>query len=373
MRYISVGLLALWSALYGSSVAAQAPSGGPASARSRDSGSAGGTTLIPFPFFYYTPETSTAFGVTLLYFMSGPRSAERVQPSLIQPTVIYTLKKQIIVSARGDLFLGAGRQRLLLEASFKRFPNTFWGVGNDTPDGAEEDYTPRLLNVSAQLLREITPGWYAGGGAQFAHRKLVETEENGLLKTGGIPGTRDGRAVSVGLWIVRDTRDNTVNPRSGSYHQLRVALYDGLWGSEYDFAVHSVDLRRYLAVGPGGVLAAQALWTGMSAAPPFDLLPALGGDVLLRGYFEGRYRDRNLLAFQGEYRLRLWWRIGAVGFLGVGQVARDVGDLGLSEFWPSGGIGLRFLLSPEEGLNLRADFGVGRGATGLYVTMAEAF
>ncbi|MFQ6046932.1 MAG: BamA/TamA family outer membrane protein [Gemmatimonadales bacterium] len=373
MRNTPVGLLVLWFAVCAPRAATQQSSESPPARAAQDSGAERTSSLVPFPFFFYTPETSTAFGVTLLYYFGGPASGDRIQPSLVQPTFIYTLKKQIIVSAKGDLFLDGGRRRLLAEASFMRFPNTFWGIGNDAPESAEEDYTPRLFNGSLQLLREVASGWYVGGTAQFVHRELVETKENGLLARDDIPGTRDGRAVSLGIWIVRDTRDNTVNPRLGSYHQMRAALYDGLLGSEYDFASYSVDLRRYVTIGPDQVLALQALWTAMTATPPFDLLPGLGGEVLLRGYFAGRYRDRNLLAFQGEYRLPLWWRFGAVGFLGVGQVARDVRDFGPGDFWTSGGVGLRFLLSPEEGLNLRADFGIGQSSTGLYLTMAEAF
>jgi hypothetical protein len=44
----------------------------------------------------------------------------------------------------------------------------------------------------------------------------------------------------------------------------------------------------------------------------------------MRGYYEGRFRERQLYAVQAEYRAHLFWRVGAVGFASLGGVARDI-------------------------------------------------
>jgi hypothetical protein len=120
-------------------------------------------------------------------------------------------------------------------------------------------------------------------------------------------------------------------------------------------------------------VALQALAVASSGQPPFDQYPQLGGESLLRGYFQGRYRDRSLLAFQGEYRLPLFWKFGLAGFAGIGQVAPDFGGFGLDRFWVAGGAGLRFLLAKREGLNIRMDFAFGEGSSGFYLSFGEAF
>ena len=61
---------------------------------------------------------------------------------------------------------------------------------------------------------------------------------------------------------------------------------------------------------------------------PFYRLPALGGQNMLRGYYEGRYRDELYLASQVEYRTRLWRRIGAVAFAALGDVGPNLRDFG---------------------------------------------
>jgi outer membrane translocation and assembly module TamA len=97
--------------------------------------------------------------------------------------------------------------------------------------------------------------------------------------------------------------------------------------------------------------------------------------VLLRGYYQGRFRDQVMVTLQAEYRLPVFWRIGLVGFAEAGQVAPRAGDLAVDAFKASLGGGLRFLLAPREGVNIRADYGwgFGVGAGGFYLAIGEAF
>ncbi len=329
-----------------------------------------GTSIIPFPFFFYTPETDLAFGATVIVYKTLP-GADR--PSSLQPTFVYTVKSQIIASIASEAYLSRGNVRLLGSAAFMRFPNTFWGVGNDAPDDAEEDYTPRLFSLQLDLQRRLATGWFVGGSLLVAHRRLVETEPGGLLATAAIPGVDDGRVISLGISLTRDSRDNIIYPRRGGYYQLRVARFDGVIGSEYDFTSYQLDTRQYLPVTSSHVLVFRGLLMATDGTAPFDVLPQLGGEILLRGYFAGRYRDQTLLAFQSEYRLPVWRRIGAVGFVGVGQVADRLSRFAVDRFKASVGLGLRFLLSRDDQLNLRADFGFGEGSTGFYLGLGEVF
>ena len=93
----------------------------------------------------------------------------------------------------------------------------------------------------------------------------------------------------------------------------------------------------------------------------------------MRGYLLGRYRDNNALQFQGEYRLNIFWRIGATVFGGVGNVYPQVGDFRLADSKYTYGLGLRFNTNPNDPANVRIDWGWGEGTSGLYVTFGEAF
>lgn len=339
-----------------------------------------GSTLVPLPAVFYMTETGLGFGlvVNYYYYMSGAASgegAERMQPSTIMPFALYTTKKQVIAGVGVDLYPAGGRYRIVGEAGYIKFPTTFWGIGNDAPDEAEEDYTPRSVNIFVEGQRQLFPGWYFGLLGKAAYRALSVVQDSGLLDLGLVPGAEDGRVIGLGASVARDTRSSTVYPRSGSYHQLRGTVNSGFFGSNHDYGLVELDLRKYVSAFGGHVLAFRALGQAVMGTAPFDLLPQLGGDALQRGYFGGRFRDKDLVAFQAEYRLPVWWRFGAVGFASAGQVAPRLGDFEFDRFKPAAGLGLRILLSPEEGLNIRADYGWGfdRKSTGFYLSIGEAF
>ena len=56
---------------------------------------------------------------------------------------------------------------------------------------------------------------------------------------------------------------------------------------------------------------------------PVRSMANMGSGSIMRGYYEGRYTDKNMLAFQAEMRQHLIRRLGMVAFAGVGRVAVD--------------------------------------------------
>lgn len=144
-------------------------------------------------------------------------------------------------------------------------------------------------------------------------------------------------------------------------------------GSDYNFGRFNFDFREYSSLGTSHILAFQAFGTFTSGTAPFHKLATLGGQNLMRGYYEGRYRDNDYLAAQAEYRTALIWRIGAVAFVGAGEVAHTLSGFTLEDVKPSYGLGLRFNFSPTERLNIRMDFGFGKGSSGVYVGASEVF
>jgi len=335
-----------------------------------------GNKLIPFPILFYQPETGTGFGASVVYLFTlgeGTRGGRTLRSS-VGATAIYTTKEQIITNVGAETYPGGGRYRAFANLAFERFPNTFWGIGNDTPESLEEDYTPDLVAASGEFSVEVARYMYAGVFGQGANRKLREIEAGGLIATGAVPGTEDGTLVDLGLLVTRDSRSSNVYPRSGEYHQLRASRSRDVSGNGNDYSTLSLDLRTYMPIR-SGVMALRALGIASDEEPPFDLMPRLGGQSLLRGYFGGRFRDRSLGAVEAEYRSGMWHRLRGVMFAGAGQVADVPGDMRFDAFHSSAGFGLRFLLNREEEFNLRMDFGWGLDAesSGFYIGFGEVF
>ena len=137
-----------------------------------------------------------------------------------------------------------------------------------------------------------------------------------------------------------------------------------------------LDNRIYRPIKENTVLAAQLYGQFTQGNPPFNMLSLMGGESLMRGYYLGRYRDKNLVAGQVEYRILPFSfskRIGASAFLAAGQVYSDDHPFSWRQFLPTGGAGLRFLIFPEKDIYTRLDVAYTREGRGVYFFIGEAF
>jgi outer membrane protein assembly factor BamA len=326
-----------------------------------------------YPIFFYSPETKTAFGAGLGYFFYEPGSTTVTRPSTILSNFIYTQNKQTLADLLTDIYWKDEKYHFTGGFGYLKFPDKFYGIGNDTAEDDQEDYTPENSYVSLSLQIQALPGLYLGPIYELYNSELREVEEQGLLATEKVLGSAGGKASCLGMQINWDTRDNIYYPSTGGYHQLSASLFRDDLGGEFNFKRYVLDLRQYKKISSDHILAIQAYGQSTNGDVPFQLLSQLGGDNRMRGYYKGRYRDHDMLVLQTEYRLPLWGRLGLVGFAGVGDVAGKTSKFQLSDFKLSIGIGLRYLFVPKEKLNLRLDFGFGKDSSGFYINFTEAF
>jgi hypothetical protein len=133
-----------------------------------------------------------------------------------------------------------------------------------------------------------------------------------------------------------------------------------------------VDFRRYIQLFRSNVLALHAVGVRTGGSVPLRMLPSAGST--LRGYSTVRNIDRNMVALQAEYRVvPAAWRFGFVVFAGAGEVFHQPADIRLSRVKYSAGIGIRYVFSRQEKINIRFDYGLGRGSSGDYIDLTEAF
>jgi len=177
----------------------------------------------------------------------------------------------------------------------------------------------------------------------------------------------------VGVAAVLDTRDNIYSPVRGWYADVSSMFYGQALGSQFAFMNYTIDIRRYNSLSPHTVLALQGFANLNIGEVPFKLAATLGGSFLLRGYYNGRYRDNNALALQAELRQRIIGRLGGTVFVSAGDVANVLSEFSPADWKVAGGAGLRFLISRKEHLNLRFDAAFGQQTHGFYVNISEAF
>ena len=88
---------------------------------------------------------------------------------------------------------------------------------------------------------------------------------------------------------------------------------------------------------------------------PFFLMPTVGGSEDLRGYREFRFRDKDSLVFNLEYRWEAFSGLDLALFGDAGNVFPKAGDIKLDKLKTSYGFGFRF--NTERSVFWRIDVG----------------
>ena len=91
----------------------------------------------------------------------------------------------------------------------------------------------------------------------------------------------------------------------------------------------------------------------------------------MRGYYEGRYRDKSAITACVELRQHIWHRNGITLWGGAGTVFSKFSEITSRSVLPNYGIGYRWEF--KQRVNVRLDLGFGRGTTGFIFSINEAF
>jgi len=335
------------------------------------------TSLMLLPVVFYTPETRWAGGAAgLLSFWPAARRSE-ARPSTVTVYSVYTELKQFQLKVEPKLYFDDENWFLPGNLVIEDYPGKYWGIGNDSREAAETDFTPRRTSLEASFQKRVLAkqNLYLGLQVQVEHVAVAREEGDGGPLLSSAPGRTGGTVTGLGIILNWDTRNHIFVPTRGSYFQVSLTANSKLLGGDFDWTEVKADLRKFFpGLADSHVLGVQLLaQSAVGGSPPFYRYPGLGGDSIMRGTYVGRYRDRHLLAVQAEYRLPVWWKFGLVGFGGLGRVASSLSGLALGGLKYSAGIGLRFKIAPREGANLRVDWAFGRGTSGVYFTAGEAF
>ncbi|MFD2034473.1 BamA/TamA family outer membrane protein [Belliella marina] len=311
------------------------------------------------PAVVYSPETSLGLGVRAIrIFRHKDAPDDLLRPSSLPITFLYTLNNQTIVTTELDLWMNENREYLNARIELTNYPFKFYGIGNELDASNEEFYSTRYAYFHLNYERKIAKGIYLGPRYEFRIDDIYKKEPGGILDTDQVAGSNGQRLSGLGMVMNYDTRENIFQPSSGWYNRLSWMGFHDFLGSNFTFNQYSLDLRKYLNPFKNQVLALQSYWSFTTGNPPFQHVSLIGGSDLMRGYFEGRYRDRHAVVHQAEYRLPIYRNFGMVFFGSAGQVANTPRQFGLGRMKYGAGFGFRYKLNPE-GLNVRIDVAFG--------------
>jgi len=326
------------------------------------------------PVVFYSPETELAFGAGGQMFFRTKGSSQDTRLSNIFVSAVYTLRKQLFIDLKPQIYFNNESYYLDGALKFKDNNYRFWGIGNETPEEAEEDYQETVVEARVAFLKRLEPFFNFGLQYSFYFHDMIETEEDGQLRNDTTIVGADGTTLSgLGIRFNMDTRDNTFSPFKGFYFQIESTAYSRSLGSSTSFNEYILDGRNYFSLGKHSIIAVQAYLKLTYGNVPFQRAARLGGGERGRGYFEGRFIDNHMYSLQGEYRLKLSNRWKLAGFVLLTEVAeRPSNFFGLPKLGFGGGIRWQPLKGNESSLRLDIGFNDNRDV-GIYFGINEAF
>jgi len=269
---------------------------------------------------------------------------------------VASLQKYWMLEARLDApELADGR---LFAATYVRrydYPEEdFFGLGPDSLRESHTTYALRSTDVGGAAGVRVTP-WFL----------LGSTVDVLTPRVSGLPDQAE--FVRAGVTAEINTRQPRGNPRQGGRYLLAYQRFNGLDGRGSDFDRVEADVQQYISLYKNRrVLALRGFVSTSDAAAgavvPFYLQRTLGGPDNLRGFHQFRFRDRNVMLLQAEYRWEIFTAMDGAIFYDAGKVASRVEDLNFSDLESDYGIGFRFGTSNGVFLRVEGAFGSSGGA-----------
>lgn len=338
-------------------------------------------SFLPLPVLGYAQETGLEFGVLPMYSFYTERTDTLTRSSAISGMATYTTEKQSNFYIKTDLWLPFNKYHILSELRYKNFPFQFYGVGDRTREEDRELITQQLFRATGEVEKQLARGAYTGAGIRYENYRFRSANQGPFLPNPyGVFDRDGGQVLYLGLSQIIDSRNTNTYTTRGTYIRFAYAYAPDLFGGDnFTGSSTKLDFRTFRDLRAGKVLGIQGVYQSLQGSrAPFYLLQELGNDMMMRGYYTGRYRDQNLLALQSEFRYRFIPRLGVAAFAAAGTVYGNR-QLNFRDIKPALGAGVRYFFDLDRGLSVRMDYAVGekrageKRQSGFYLSLGEAF
>ena len=344
--------------------------------------------FMALPYPSYSPETSWQFGITGVWYFHTSKNS--TQFSDLNFDMGYTLNRQWYVNTNSRIYFD-NTTRWFLDAylSAKHYPDLFFGTTNniDSVYNPAIKYTANFIDLQAKTSFYITKHWLVGATLRFRYENSIQSTDNSSLLTPHSSlliqnGFGENIFLGVGGSISYDTRSNNYYPLNGLFFKTTITYYQQIpldnqqstINNQQSMVNFQIDLRQYIPLYKELILA----WNFRSECTvgndiPFQLLPTVGGQDLVRGIRQNKFKDNTLFALQTELRIPIWRFLKAAAFASIGDVY-DYNNWQWATPKIGYGIGLRACIHQAK-TNIRFDIARQNYSNdwSFYFTVKEAF
>ena len=319
---------------------------------------------------HYSTDTKLGLGLVAAGLYRANANDTLLPPSNVSLFSDVSTVGFYLLGIRGTHIFPADKYRADYTVHFYSFPCKYWGIGyeNGNLDSNESEMKRWQARIKASFLFHLGDNFYAGPTASYDYviGKNVECPKllNGM--------DRHTCNIGVGFSAVFDSRDVLTNPHRGLYMNLTQTFRPRFLGNDYAFSTTELQVDAYQSLWKGAILAEDFRTMLNFGNPSWGMMALLGNSNSMRGYYEGRYRDKHKIETQVELRQHIWKRNSLTTWVGAGTIFNKFSNLRSRHILPNFGIGYRWEFKKD--VNVRLDYGFGKaGQTGFLFNINEAF
>ncbi len=325
----------------------------------------------------YSTETNFGLAAALNYSKFGANeaslsAADAVKKSDITLSVYGSISGCYAFDIEGSCRLDKrGIQHLGYGGNIGSEPSRIWGVDYlSALNGERRNYTEK--ECSAWLRYALVFGDFSvGAHADYRYLRALNLDEGAVQ----ILHDQRLRISTAGVAIFAEfdmrTRGGNDGVMRGIYAMIEGSCRPKVLGNiGADILQFRATFDYYQSLWRGAMAALDIYGETTSSNTPWLLLPQMGGDSRMRGYYVGRFRGDNLVSAQVELRQHIWRGIGVVAWGGAGVVYNRGERFAWSRVLPTYGAGLRYRY---EQLTIRFDVAFGRCGHTFILGLNEAF
>ena len=275
-----------------------------------------------------------------------------------------------MLGIRGTHIFPQDKYRADYTVYFYSFPCDYWGMGYDmgNDDSNKSEMKRWQARIKGSFLFYLGSSFYIGPMVSYDYviGKNVERPEllNGM--------DRHTWNLGAGFSAVYDSRDVLTYPHQGLYINLTQCFRPRFMGNDYAFSTTELQVDAYQKVWKGAILAEDFRTMLNFGNPSWGMMALLGNSNSMRGYYEGRYRDKHKMEAQVELRQHIWKRNSLTAWVGAGTVFSKFSNIRSRHLLPNYGLGYRWEF--KKNVNVRLDYGFGKaGQSGFLFSINEAF
>ncbi len=319
---------------------------------------------------HYSTDTKLGIGLVAAGLYRANANDTLLPPSNVSLFGDVSTVGFYMLGIRGTHIFPQDKYRADYTIYFYSFPCKFWGMGYDMgdDDSNKSDMKRWQARFKASFLFHLGDNLYLGPMVSYDYviGRRIERPE---LLNGMDQHTWN---IGAGFSAVYDTRDVLTYPHRGFYINLSQCFRPRFMGNDYAFSTTELQVDAYQRVWKGAILAEDFRTMLNFGNPSWGMMALLGNSNSMRGYYEGRYRDKHKMEAQVELRQHVWKRNSLTTWVGAGTVFHKFSEMRNRHILPNFGIGYRWEF--KKNVNVRLDYGFGKaGQTGFLFSINEAF